>query len=65
MYEITIIGLVSLLTWAVNKRAYQKGFQVGMHVGFTNGLWKCKERDSARKSINAIKRKQSELSWVD
>lgn len=63
MYEITLISLISLLTWAVNKRAYQRGFQVGMHVGFTNGLWKCKERNAIRASKE--KKKESELSWVD
>lgn len=63
MYEAILIGLISLLTWGVHKRAYQHGFQVGMHVGFTNGLWKCKEKNAIRES--KVKKKEFELSWVD
>lgn len=53
-------GAVASHVW-VYRYAYGRGYGIGKHVGFTEGLWKASERAGSRKKKQA----SNDHVWVD
>lgn len=63
--SLTISGIASIAAFQVwlYQFAYQRGYDIGKHCGFTNGLYQGKIRENHRLTEQAKKSKMA-TSWA-